>query len=123
MVVPPALMAAMPVGASTTMRLGDSERSRRRKVVFPVPALPVRNRLVSVVSIIFRANSICGLSIDNVSVCYFVIFLKALRPNALSALMAFTSLQAPTILRRRVQYCCSMRNDFFCSSATSANTR
>ena len=27
MVVPPALMAAMPVGASTTMRLGDSERS------------------------------------------------------------------------------------------------
>ena len=43
-------MAAMPVGASTTMRLGHSAFSRRKKVVLPVPALPVRNKWVPVFS-------------------------------------------------------------------------
>ena len=61
MVTPSALMAAMPVGATTTMRFDDSFLRRRRKVVFPVPALPVRKRLVLVVSIISHARRACSL--------------------------------------------------------------
>ena len=49
MVTPPAWIAAMPVGASTTIRLCNVVRSLRKNVVFPVPAFPVRNRLVPVV--------------------------------------------------------------------------
>ena len=48
MVTPLALMAAMPVGATTTIRLGSLSLSVRRKVVFPVPALPVKNMLAPV---------------------------------------------------------------------------
>ena len=66
MVTPPALMAAMPVGASTTMRLCTSSRICRRKVVFPVPARPVRKRLVLVFSMIWRAKSRSGFSIEEV---------------------------------------------------------
>ena len=55
MVCPPALMAAMPVGASTIIRLGDRSRRFLRKVVLPVPAFPVRNRLALVFSMISRA--------------------------------------------------------------------
>ena len=65
MVTPPALMAAMPVGASTTMRFDDSSRRRRRKVVLPVPALPVRNRCVPVVSIMVRARRNSSLCMAN----------------------------------------------------------
>ena len=55
--MPPAFMAAMPVGASTTIRLGDPAFSRCRKVVFPVPALPVRKRCVPVLSMNCQARS------------------------------------------------------------------
>ena len=41
-VAPPALMAAMPVGASTTCFFLVCSQMYRRKVLFPVPALPVR---------------------------------------------------------------------------------
>ena len=61
MVTPSALMAAMPVGATTTIRFDDSSFSRRRKVVFPVPALPVRKRLVFVVSIMSQASCVCSV--------------------------------------------------------------
>ncbi|MEN9443906.1 MAG: hypothetical protein RIS47_796, partial [Bacteroidota bacterium] len=49
MVTPAALMAATPVGATTTIRLLHDWRKWYRKVVLPVPALPVRNmfRLVN----------------------------------------------------------------------------
>lgn len=56
MVIPPALMAAMPVGASTIIRFGDSSFNRLRKVVLPVPAFPVRKRLAFVFSMIFHAR-------------------------------------------------------------------
>lgn len=55
MVTPPALMAAIPVGARTTIRFGDLRLSSFRKVVFPVPALPVRNKLALVFSIMSQA--------------------------------------------------------------------
>ena len=45
MVTPPALIAATPVGATTAQRLSQLSTIWRRKVVFPVPALPVRKRL------------------------------------------------------------------------------
>src|SRR5207249_11233900 len=40
--MPPALIAATPVGAVTTIRLGLSSLIWCRNVVLPVPALPVR---------------------------------------------------------------------------------
>ena len=43
-------MAATPVGATTIMRLADRSLMAFRNVVFPVPALPVRNMLVPVCS-------------------------------------------------------------------------
>ena len=42
MVVPPALMAATPVGATITVAFGDVSLMCLRKVVLPVPAFPVR---------------------------------------------------------------------------------
>jgi hypothetical protein len=45
MVTPPAFIAATPVGATTTIRFGDDFFRLRRKVVFPVPAFPVRKML------------------------------------------------------------------------------
>ena len=56
MVTPPALMAATPVGASTAICLGARRTSSRRKVVFPVPARPVRNRQLSVLAMNSRAS-------------------------------------------------------------------
>ncbi len=53
--MPPALIAAMPVGARTTIRLDDNLRNVLRKVVFPVPARPVKNRLCDVSSMIRHA--------------------------------------------------------------------
>ena len=50
---PPALMAATPVGAATTMFLDECSTRYFKKVVFPVPALPVRKTL-SFVSVIKR---------------------------------------------------------------------
>ena len=43
-VTPPALIAATPVGATTTILLGDCSFRFFRKVVLPVPAFPVRKR-------------------------------------------------------------------------------
>ena len=48
MVTPFALIAAIPVGATTTIRLGSLSFSVRKKVVLPVPAFPVRKMLVPV---------------------------------------------------------------------------
>ena len=48
MVTPPALSAAMPVGATITQRLCVPATTRRNRVVLPVPALPVRNTCRSV---------------------------------------------------------------------------
>ncbi len=42
MVTPPAFIAATPVGATTIILLGNDFFRSRRKVVFPVPAFPVR---------------------------------------------------------------------------------
>ena len=42
MVTPSALIAATPVGATTVICLSVSVFRRRKKVVLPVPALPVR---------------------------------------------------------------------------------
>ena len=50
-----AMVAAIPVGAKTTIRLGDLRLSSFKKVVFPVPALPVRNKLALVFSIMSQA--------------------------------------------------------------------
>ena len=61
MVVPPQLMAAMPVGASMTWRLVVERENSFRKVVFPVPALPVRKRCLPVFSIIARARCNSGV--------------------------------------------------------------
>ena len=63
-------MAAMPVGASTTILLGSAVRNLRKKVVFPVPAFPVRNKLVPVVDNKRKAISISGLSSVIEGVCY-----------------------------------------------------
>ena len=51
MVIPSALIAATPVGATTIIRFVDLLRRVFRKVVFPVPALPVRKTLFPVCSI------------------------------------------------------------------------
>ena len=50
MVMPPALMAATPVGATMMFRLLLRSLSVRRKVVLPVPAFPVRKILIPVCS-------------------------------------------------------------------------
>ena len=50
MVIAPALTAAIPVGASTMHFFFVWRTTSRRNVVLPVPALPVRNRLISVFS-------------------------------------------------------------------------
>ncbi len=42
MVTPPALIAATPVGATTAICFCVSSFKRRRNVVFPVPAFPVK---------------------------------------------------------------------------------
>ena len=48
MVTPPALMAATPVGATMAVFLKQLSRMYFRKVVLPVPALPVRKRCLLV---------------------------------------------------------------------------
>ena len=49
-VIPPALIAATPVGATIIFRLLLRSLSVRRKVVLPVPAFPVRKILIPVCS-------------------------------------------------------------------------
>ena len=56
-VCPPALMAAIPVGASTKKFLPISFKILLMKVVLPVPALPVINRLTLVLAT--RSNACC----------------------------------------------------------------
>ena len=62
MVTPPALMAAIPVGATTTNFFSQVSCRFLRKVVLPVPALPVRKRDRLVRLIHFNASSYCRLS-------------------------------------------------------------
>ena len=64
--MPPALMAATPVGARTTMRLKPSALIWWRKVVFPVPALPVRKMFLFVLRTYWKASSSCGLSMKSI---------------------------------------------------------
>src|SRR5665213_1929864 len=63
-VTPPALIAATPVGAATIIFLEQFSFKYFRKVVFPVPALPVRKifSLVSVTKRYARSNiSLCSI--------------------------------------------------------------
>src|ERR1043166_2546697 len=59
--MPPALIAATPVGAVTTIRLGVSSLILWRKVVLPVPAFPVRKTLLLVLRTYSKASSSWGL--------------------------------------------------------------
>ena len=65
-VIPPALIAAIPVGARIIILLGDSFTSVLRNVVLPVPAFPVRNMFVPVCAISVLASSSSGF----VFMCY-----------------------------------------------------
>lgn len=64
-VCPPTLTAAIPVGASTTCSFLVWAQIYLRKVLFPVPAFPVRNTERCVFCIIFHAfwNSMLSRSI------------------------------------------------------------
>src|SRR5438876_1888052 len=59
--MPPALMAATPVGAVTTIRLELSTLIWCRNVVLPVPALPVRKIFLLVLRTYSNARSSCWL--------------------------------------------------------------
>ena len=59
MVTPPALMAATPVGATTIGLLRDCSTTAFRNVVFPVPALPVKNMLCPVFST--KSHAVCTI--------------------------------------------------------------
>ena len=65
-VLPPALMAAIPVGASTTYFFFVFLQTYLRKVDFPVPAFPVRNKDDEVNCTKFRAFWNCMLSLSMV---------------------------------------------------------
>ena len=77
MVCPWALMAATPVGASTTIRLGVRSLKVRKNVVLPVPAFPVRNTDTFVLEIKRHAKfiswfctpSLSATCIENTSSC------------------------------------------------------
>jgi len=58
------LIAATPVGAVTIICFGDACFSWCRKVVLPVPALPVRKMLWLVVATNSRASCISGFDSD-----------------------------------------------------------
>ena len=60
MVTPFALIAATPVGATITILFKDSFFILCKKVVFPVPALPVIKRFLSVFSMNCTASSNSG---------------------------------------------------------------
>ena len=66
MVLPPALMAATPVGATTIQRLSLSLKTLFKKVVLPVPASPVKNTLRLVFSTMSKATSAMSNSESNV---------------------------------------------------------
>src|SRR6056300_1189722 len=79
MVLPRAFMEATPVGATTTQFFSVSFSTLLRKVVFPVPASPVKNTLRWVFSTMSKAAS----ETDKTSIIQrynqfmeFVIFLK-----------------------------------------------
>ncbi|MCY1522149.1 hypothetical protein D9M68_569940 [compost metagenome] len=59
MVTPPALIAAIPVGATITVRLWVKAIRFLRNVVFPVPAFPVK-KICREVKLIKRAASTAG---------------------------------------------------------------
>src|SRR2546423_1846001 len=63
MVTPPALIAATPVGATTTTFFCAAEASRFSNVVLPVPAFPVRKKCLRVCRANCSASSNSGLVI------------------------------------------------------------
>ena len=67
MVVPPALIAATPVGARTTKRLSVVPVIYLRKVVLPVPAFPVRKTDLPV-SLTYLSAASNTLSFSTVSI-------------------------------------------------------
>ena len=70
MVTPPAFNAAIPVGATTINRLCVLSRRLLRKVVFPVPAFPVRKTCCEVELIKSAAR------VDMLSVSFVALVLK-----------------------------------------------
>ena len=80
-VCPPTLTAAMPVGASTTCSLLVLAQMYFRNVLFPVPALPVRNTDRRVLRIRFHAfwNSKLSRSIFVVHSCVVKIGSKVVK--------------------------------------------
>lgn len=72
MVTPPALMAATPVGATITIRLLHVFWICFKKVVLPVPALPVKNKLILVffTKSLARLKVILSLSVVSTALIY-----------------------------------------------------
>ena len=70
MVTPRALMAATPVGATTTAVLALFFITSLRKVVLPVPAFPVRNMLTPVRST--KSHAMRRLSSGVIFICSIV---------------------------------------------------
>ena len=70
MVMPPALMAATPVGATTMLRLLLRSTTILRNVVFPVPALPVKKILRPVYSTKSHAVSSSLFRSIAITVCF-----------------------------------------------------
>src|SRR5215510_6617687 len=78
--MPPALMAATPVGAVTTIRLGLSSLIWCRNVVLPVPALPVRKIFLPVLRTYSNARSSWGLETKLMcEVCHLRLAVAAFR--------------------------------------------
>ncbi len=73
-VTPPALIAATPVGATTTLHFDVFSTMRFRNVVLPVPAFPVRNMLVLVCSTNCQASSISLFSSSISFISLFSVF-------------------------------------------------
>ena len=65
--MPPALIAATPVGATTMLRLLLCSTTDFRNVVFPVPALPVRKMLRPVCST--KSHACCNSTFCSIT-CY-----------------------------------------------------
>src|SRR5205085_6801026 len=71
--MPPALMAATPVGAVTTNRLKFCSLIWCRNVVLPVPALPVRKTCLLVLRTYSNARSKWGLETKLIDAASFYV--------------------------------------------------
>ena len=77
MVTPPALIAATPVGATIAICLGQVSFIYFKKVVFPVPALPVRKIfrelwLTSSVAILKNTLDVSGVIVAKIIQIYMM---------------------------------------------------